>query len=799
MRVLYYNFICFISIIILWGCSSTKYLQKDEYLLYKNSVEKAPKRYNEALKGLYKQKANRKLFGTLPYLSMYNYGKKFLDTAKIIEKAKKYDIKYTEKIAKATNETKKAKFESKLEKKEKQQQKKLHEGNFFMRNFGEPPSIYDSSLTKTTAQNLRIYLISKGYFHAKTEVRTDTLYKKKRIKATYIITPGDSFIVKEFKTSIEDPKLDSMVIKKTALFKELMIGDQYDEDKLTEERENIYALLKNRGYLNFKRQNILYELDTLEEPGKVSINLVIEGKYDVFHLSKMYFNFDVSNNTTNSPRDTFSYRSVDYTYYKKTYLRKLVDYKIRTRPYDLYNDSKLQTTQKLLGRLDLYKFVNIYVAENKKDTSNHTVTVTINTSPLNRFQISQEYGLSVNQAYVPGPFLSLSLRSRNLIRALETIDYTFRYSLDGQVSVSDPNQVYRTQELNASATLTLPQTIFPGRFRDKLSEYNPRTRIYAGYNLVNRPEYKRETFRASLTYTIERNKYSNLFITPIDISVISSVKDSAFNALLNDLKVNSGSNLYLSFLPSIVTNFNVSYVYSNFELGVNKKAKYFRPSAEIGGLIPTLYANLFGTGGDAKNNILFDKQFFDYIRFTADLRYYFPLSKNSTFVMRFNGGYAQPIGNSNSTALFSLPYEKYFFAGGSSSNRAWKPRRLGPGSYFSDSLGYKYEQPGEILFETNYELRFKMIKFLEGALFVDAGNVWAIKSKDQSKEFKGLNSISEIAVGGGVGIRLNFSFLIIRVDLANKIWDPGKPLQQRFVGRLSLYDTAINIGIGYPF
>jgi outer membrane protein assembly factor BamA len=190
-------------------------------------------------------------------------------------------------------------------------------------------------------------------------------------------------------------------------------------------------------------------------------------------------------------------------------------------------------------------------------------------------------------------------------------------------------------------------------------------------------------------------------------------------------------------------------------------------------------------------------QTFRYVKMNADLRYYYPVKKN-TFAMRYNFGYAYPYGNNR-----GLPYEKYYFAGGPNSIRAWQLRRLGPGTYAprdsSGQITYRIERPGELLLEMSWEYRFKIVSFFEGAAFVDAGNVWML-TKDPARpgsEFKVNTFFRQIAVGTGVGLRLNFTFFILRFDLGIKAYDPA--VQQFVLFNSGLKGGIINFGIGYPF
>jgi outer membrane protein insertion porin family len=784
----------------LWSCSSTKHLKRNEYILYRNTLKGAPKDDYYNLSDLYKQRSNRKILGFLPYVTLYNFGKLFYHPVKIQSKKEAIILKFDSKIKATGSRTEKSKLLNKKEKKVKRKELTLAEGNSFMRSFGEPPEIFDSSKVKTTVFSMKSYLFSKGYFGNEVTTKIDTSKHKKRISVHYVIKPGIPSVIDSVRYIVIDSAISALINNPERFSKGIKPNGNYNEDKLKTERDNIYKLLKDNGYFNFQRQNILFEIDSLEQPHKINITILVEGKHHIYTVNNLYFNMNDAPSAKNSVRDTFSYRRVQYTYYKKTYLRKLLDYKITIRPNDIYSQSKFQTTQRLLSTMDMYKFVNVNIEENKNDTSNHTVSAYINTQPMNRFQVSQEYGLSVGQALIPGPFLSFTLKSRNIFRWLEVIENVFRYSFEAQYTNVSNSQPYKAREFSAYTSITLSQLLLPSKLRQLTKNLNPKVKFYAGYNFVKRPEYRREAFKCGLTYSFSKSIYSTFLITPIDVSLIDSKVTTAYNTFLNQLHQNNGSNLFLSFKPSIVTSFQFSYIYNNNDLKARKVTKYIRPSFDVGGFLPRIIESKYGSSEDKDSSRLFGKQIFKYIRLGLDVRYYIPLQKKNTFVIRFNMGYAQPLGNSSKQDLYALPYEKYFFSGGNSSIRAWKPRRLGPGSNPDNSQnGYLYEQPGEILFETNYEYRFKMIGIFNGALFVDAGNVWTTKSDKPGSQFSFPKAISQIAVGAGAGLRLDFSFLILRLDVANKVLDPAQPEGKRLDSRYGFGRAIYNLGIGYPF
>ncbi|MEQ9302843.1 MAG: BamA/TamA family outer membrane protein, partial [Marinoscillum sp.] len=233
---------------------------------------------------------------------------------------------------------------------------------------------------------------------------------------------------------------------------------------------------------------------------------------------------------------------------------------------------------------------------------------------------------------------------------------------------------------------------------------------------------------------------------------------------------------------------------------------YIRLNAELGGNLNNILGDSFF--GDSLTTYQFAKS-------QIDLRKIERLTRNTNLAFRLNVGMAYPYGDNN-----ALPYEKYFFAGGSSSIRAWRPRRLGPGAYgvfleddegnTTDLIDYRREQRGELLIESSVELRQDLVGFLEGAIFVDAGNIWQVRNSLVGQDAEGDDGVfrfndflQEMAVGTGIGLRFDLQFLIFRVDLGMKLFDPAQRRGDRFVGNEIFSNfsrnSEINIGIGYPF
>jgi outer membrane protein assembly factor BamA len=417
---------------------------------------------------------------------------------------------------------------------------------------------------------------------------------------------------------------------------------------------------------------------------------------------------------------------------------------------------------------------------------------------------------------------------------METFDVSGRFGFEGVASATESQNFYKSTEAGINMSFTFPQFIWPfkDRVRFKHAEYNPKTRFTAGYAFTERPEYRRTAFSINGTYSWQNNKNRLYQLTPINLSVIDTANLSKdFKALLDTQADLGNYSLLNSFRPSFVNSiiFGVTWNYKNYG-NLERSSSFIKAQIESGGTIWNFV--------DPKIITQYELNYFKYIRLSLDIRRNNVLSRNTTLAYRFNSGVAFSY-----TKQKSLPYEKFFFAGGSNSIRAWRPRRLGPGSYkprltqeegargTPDKDGYfdySIEQPAEILLEGSIELRQKLFGFVSGAVFIDGGNTWTFeprKKKDANdaevpngnSQFRFHDFYKEVALGTGFGLRFDFTFLILRFDVGMKMYDPARDAGDRFVldkirffkpyatknedGSFSNFREPViyNVGIGYPF
>jgi len=307
---------------------------------------------------------------------------------------------------------------------------------------------------------------------------------------------------------------------------------------------------------------------------------------------------------------------------------------------------------------------------------------------------------------------------------------------------------------------------------------------------------------SKISYNIKTRKNTQYNLTLGDLNLINSDTEDAFQNLLDSLNA-LGNNLGDAFEPSYVSSMSLTATYNLNQYGKKDISNSFlKLFFESGGTI----LNIFGKEIFQPGRL--DLQTFQYLKFNADFRKNEILSSSNVLAYRVNLGVAFPYGDNK-----ILPYEKFFFAGGSSSLRAWEPRRLGPGSFTplntSGVFDNSIEQPGEVQLEMSVELRKDLFGFVEGAVFFDAGNIWTISEEvnrpGAKLEFD--DFIQEIALGSGLGIRLDFSFLILRLDAGVKIYDPARFEDAKFIWQKAFNEppfnttetVVFNIGVGYPF
>ncbi|WP_210488918.1 BamA/TamA family outer membrane protein [Rufibacter aurantiacus] len=797
------------------GCTPTHHLAPNERLLWKIKLEGVEQADKSAITPLYQQKPNRRVLGSPIYLNLYYLGKRFYNPERIQANIAEETEDYNRRIQRAGSDS--VKVDKLIEKKENKLnrlQNKKENGNWLMRTVGEPPAIFDSLKLVQTQEQVGIYLSSKGFFRNKVSATTEV--KNKKVYATLQVQEDKPYVVSQHTYQVPDTAI-LRILDENQKESLISVNQNFDEALLTQERTRIEQLLKNNGFYDFRQQFITVEADTSYQEYTVRLSTLIANPTDttlhkIYTIQDVFFTTDAGLNRFGRSRDTVELSNIHFLAYDQQIKPRILQRKVIIRKGQTYSANRTLNNQRIISNLDVFKYTTIsYTKADTVTADPHRgyLNTQINTSLLPRFQETTEIGGTFTEQ-VPGPYASMRFRIRNIFGGAEIFDIGVRAGIEGQLQ-RNVNTVGRRTEIGADMGVTFPQILVPFRTNDLLVRFNPRTRFSTGYTYVDRNEYTRTNLDFSFDYIWQRLNIHQFSFSPLDISVISTPRiDPTFNEYLLTLQ-QSGNPLNESFKNAFVSSINFTSLYNTANYNQTNDAKLFRLFAETGGLLWNYVAEQFK-----------DFNTYRFAKLNLDYRRYHALGNNMTFVYRANAGVAKPLGTSR-----ALPYDKYFFAGGSSSVRAWLPRRLGPGSsaLINKTTGetdYLFEQTGEILLELNSEYRFRMFRFgstnVNGALFLDAGNIWLFKERNTNPnpelyvaqpgaQFEFNRFYKELAVGTGFGVRFDFTFAILRFDIATKVYDPAQPQGSRFVinefrsNRIFGNDTqtTFNLGIGYPF
>ncbi|WP_420151200.1 BamA/TamA family outer membrane protein [Spirosoma sp.] len=849
------------------GCLSSK-----EYLLTSQTIRGNRTISSENLESLIPQKPNRRILGLpiTPPLWFYQLGLRRYNREAALRDLQDKTNEFEQQSQQLANDPQALKrLNRRYARQLKRLRLKAEEGNWLMRSLGEPPSYFAEADVKANVVKMQKYLSDKGFFNAKTSYTLDTL-RRRQIRVNYLIKENEGFYLRNITYQIADPQVDS-IVRQSFDKSQLHVGDRFDFDNMAGERLRIESLLRDQGYYSFSRQYVrATDVDTIRrgndrrfyqglEPGdstRRNVDVAIQivnppglSAHPIYHIGEVEMQINSGTDTPDgtSPfvatadRDTVSRNGITYLLGGRDISLRLLNSKILFRPNQLYSQSNYRDTQRQLFLLNQFKFVNI----NFIDTTNRRLHTLITATPLDKYEATAEGGVTgllyQGQGY-PGGFGSLVFRVRNMFGGLETFETSVRYGLEAQTGfVPDPAKpdqaVYTSQELGISSSLIFPQILFPGRIRFRFNRSAPRTQISLSFNNTFRPDFQRSLLRATMAYNWQTTASKQFSFLIADINLINagdgtnSTITRAFREQLETL-TQQGSTVYLNFFRrSLSSSFSFAYTYNTNIPGQNRRASFLRTVLESGGTTLNFVSNKKVDEWSQENGGI-GLQLYKFLRSNVDYRYYIPIRNKTALAFRVNTGIAYGYGPGG-----AVPYEKFFFAGGSNSVRAWLPRRLGPGAAFPYQAGnpnqpnmntetgqfiYLFEQPGNVLIEGSAELRGRLFHLgadVNGAIFVDAGNVWTLSNNSNrpGSAFQFGTFIPQIAVGTGVGLRFDFSFFVIRFDGGIKVWDPARRYpdpngpdgitDKRFIlpefslSRLSkgANPLVINFGIGYPF
>lgn len=783
------------------SCSPTRKLSDGEYLLTKNVVNSHSKVVSKSdLEGYIRQKPNRKLFAQTFlrfHLQVYN----LVNQEKLEER-----VLVLEEKNEKRNKRRKAKG-----KEPKERRRSFWE---WLADIGEAPVIYDPMLADKSAEQLEIFLRGKGHFDAVVEDTVVLDQKRKKAKAVYNVVTHQPYTVRKIEYTITDPRLARLARPVRGRERILKEGMNYDVEKFQEERDRIERNLKSNGYYAFSDSYVRFEVDTNLGSHQADLKISIADPvvrdtlraklsgHQTYTIRNIYVHTDYDQKLVGKlDYDTLVYNGVHFIYKGKFRHRPemLLD-KLFFKTGDLYRIKRGELTYRYLSSLRAYKFINIAYQEAMEDDGRHVLDCRINLTPGLRqgFSFELQGTNTEGNLGVSGSFI---YRNKNLFRGAEILQFKVSGGLESQVVASNVQNEningvlpFNTIEVKPEISLTFPKMLVPFKPLRIIRYGDPKTIISLGYNFQQRPDYTRTIFNAKFGYQWMQSQYAQHYLNPLEVNFVNIYnKAAAFIERLNNLQ---DKLLLNTFSPHLTTTTNYTYIFSNQRVNKKGNFSYFRAKLESSGNILRGVMALAQAKKDTNNSYrIFNIPFSQYLKYEVDYRKYWQVTDFSQLVFRINQGLGYPLQN-----LGALPFESAFFGGGANGIRAWSARSLGPGS-LPDSLNLQ-DQFGDIKLELNLEYRFDIYRWFKGALFADAGNVWLIK-KDEDRpgglfEFK--DFYKEFALGAGVGVRLDFSFFVIRFDVATPFHDPGRPENDRWAIKYFQWkDVNLNLGIGYPF
>jgi len=667
---------------------------------------------------------------------------------------------------------------------------------------GEVPALYREDEVKQAAVLMEKYLEDHGYFRSRVE--WDTAQHERKVQVVYSVTMEGQYFVRNIILPSDTDEISRIIReKKKRLF--IRQSNTYNMDKLKAQRERFATIIRSAGYFDFTREHIYYYVDTTVGNHRCDIHFRVKQPSDASRHVKYYINniavypaYDIDDSITAQKNDTII--EGDYTIIRpEVFMRwKPLVSNIMIKKGEPFSQKNHTYTINHFLDLGIFKFVNIKY----RKTGSDSLDVFIYLTPSNTQDVTGEINLSTTSTNFLGTAVSFGYTHRNIFKGGEMLILTGSVSAETQFNTGQ--SFINTLEVNGRAELGYPRFVIPFLKQKYVSLYYiPRTKFSINEAFQKRIQYYIiNSLLADYAYDWRRKSRIRHILTPFSVNSIRVFNTtSAFDEILRQ-----NPALRSSFDDIFIISQSYSFIYNRLQVSPDKSYGYFRGNMELAGNI--LYPIAKAASSFPKPYGIFGRPFAQYSKFDADARYYMRFSSRHSLAGRLIAGIAIPYGNFEVT-----PYLKQFFIGGSMSVRAWHLRTLGPGSYASadvdgDDIIFP-DQTGDIKLELNLEYRFGIVKFLKGALFADAGNIWLLREDalrpggdfDLSRFYK------EIAIGTGIGLRLDFDFFVIRTDVAFPLRKPNLPENSRwmfshldFGSRQWRKDNLIwNIAIGYPF
>lgn len=664
-------------------------------------------------------------------------------------------------------------------------------GKWMLRVFGEEPVLVSTVVPQTRAKVATNQLHNYGYFRATTQAEVIPQSNPQKAKVKYHITTGPLYLIDSISISGFPIGIDTLM-RHSRRYSHLKRGAAFSAANLANERIRVEELLHENGYYFWPANGLTYKADTINHPLYATLRIEPEATLpqQATQPWKMGRTFITLYDNGGSVTDTtIGRRSIDYRFHGPTPPLKMGMWRraISHRRGQLYRRSEQESTLEKLTAMGVLSQVAIDYLPSSDNEGCDTLNTYITAVMDKLYESSFEMNATLKSNHQFGPGISYELAKKNAFRGGEKVAWKIFGQYEWYVGKGG-SSVLNSYELGSELSLTFPQFLFPGLRRTRMPAT---TKLAADIDWKNRSGYfNMLQFGINATYNWHRrsNRLHELTVFDFEFNRMFSQTD-AFNEI-----VQSNPALYVSMRNQFVPSITYTYTHTTTS---KKSPLWYQLSVKEAGNLTSGIAAVCGNSWSKTDKEVLGSPFAQFLKITGEVHKTWTLSQRFLLATRFFGGAIFTYGNST-----AAPYADLFYAGGANSVRAFAARAIGPGGYKSTSQRHAYiDQMGDVKLEANIELRAKLIGNLNGAVFLDAGNVWLMHDDPlrQNSHFTADN-IKRIALGTGLGLRYDLTFLVLRADLGIGLHAPYTTKRSGFYNLEHFKDgLAFHLAIGYPF
>ncbi|MBB3696405.1 BamA/TamA family outer membrane protein [Flammeovirga yaeyamensis] len=760
----YFIIICFTF--LLFGCSITKYIEED-----KSFYTGAQIKYDTP------------------------------DSIKIDE-----DLKYilSENLSIAPNKKNAAWYHFKAE--NAKRPKGLKKG--LNKAFGEKPVYYDENLTKKTVELIQASLNNNGYFGSRVKYKNIQDSASKSTSVDYYVVVRDKpYVLDSVNWNLEDKNPFNRKIKNLSSKSILKKGNRYSLQAFRDERTRINTALKDSGYYYFSSNYLMFDLDSANEDRTINVYAYFKEMPDKvkrqYEIDTVILQPDFDLDGLNVSKRNHQKVDVDsgIVYYGDpvNLKPKILNETLQLRAGETYSRHDHQASLKQFSGLGVFKYVNMeFEPKETLDPYKGKMKVNAKMSQVTLHSVSTELSMSTWSTGYTGPELDFTWKNRNTFGGAERFSVTLFTGIQKQFG-GNTNGVDVIFWYGFDTKLSIPRVIAPFDVRPGGDFYIPYTNFGLGFKRYHFfPSYSLNYFNTSYGFDWRTNEKIRHTLNPVAISYQATSSTDGTDI------ADAFPSLAETFRNQFILGSNYTFEYApSWDKKVRNSSFYYKGNIDISG---NMWYGIMQATGIEKNQEtgqyqILGNPFSQYVKLTNDLRFYFKTTEKGSIATRLVAGYSVPWGNST-----FLPFVKQYFVGGPNSLRAFRSRTLGPGSYkpSDDKDANSFSQhAGDIKLEGSVEYRYDLHQYLKLAAFVDYGNVW-LASEDPEREggeFEVGKVLDELAVGGGVGLRVDVQFFVLRLDFAMPFRVPYTPDDgdQWVIKKPSWNQLVFNLAIGYPF